>query len=303
MSCVSVIIPAYNKAAYTRQAVDSVLAQDYSSVELIVVDDGSTDETQEVLQSYGSRLIYVRKVNGGACSARNVGLSRATGEWVAFLDCDDLYRPKKISQSVAFLKSNPSYGFVYTAADFINREGQVVGQYDHARSRHTGWIYDHLLKGNMICNSTVVARRDIVMKAGGFDERFFMPADWDMWLRLARLAPAGYLAEYLSAYRVTDNYILNRLPQAYQEEHMMLEKQKTLAALSDGRMAQLLSDCDVRFAQAYYVKDDREQAKQLIKLAISRWPFHFKAWVMLFLMHFAGQWLSHELKRKIIRTT
>src|SRR5437016_5344550 len=120
MKKVSVIIPAYNKAEYTRRTVESVLAQTYPNVEIIVVDDGSKDETSNVMAEYGSRINYILKVNGGACSARNEGIRRATGEYVTFLDCDDLFYPEKLQKCVLHLEENSQFGFVYTAVHFID---------------------------------------------------------------------------------------------------------------------------------------------------------------------------------------
>ena len=107
MKKVSVIIPAYNKADLTVKTVQSVLSQTYVNIEIIVVDDGSTDDTKEKLLVFGDKINYIYKQNGGACSARNVGINCATGEYLALIDCDDIFYPDKISKSVECLEEKP----------------------------------------------------------------------------------------------------------------------------------------------------------------------------------------------------
>jgi glycosyltransferase involved in cell wall biosynthesis len=301
MSLVSVIIPAYNKSDYTCRTVDSVLAQTYPQIEIVVVDDGSTDDTRQRLEAYGGRIRYVYKKNGGACSARNEGIRQAKGEYLAFLDCDDLYLPAKIEHGVQYLQGHPEAGFVHTKAYTMDQHDKVVGVYERLAGRRDGWIADRLILGNFVCNSTVVARRSCVEKAGSFDESMFMPADWDMWLRLAEQAPAGYIDEPLTKYRITDNYVFKNLEKAQQEEEVVIRKYFA-RNLQAGRVEKkVLSNLHMRFSQCYVLKDDSRRVREELKQALAYNPWNIKAWIIRILNVTAHARLKAVLHRRILR--
>ncbi|MCU0920640.1 MAG: glycosyltransferase [Burkholderiaceae bacterium] len=186
---VSVVIPAYNAAWCVAKAVDSVLVQDFSPFELIVVDDGSTDATAEVLMAYGDRLRLVRQANGGLSNARNAGIRTARGEWVAFLDADDWWLPGKLSQQVAMMRQRPELGFCSTAARVEDPDGRLVNLWRCACWEGTFLV--HLFGSNADVagsGSAVMARRSLFERTGGFDESLSSLEDIDMWMRLAAVA-------------------------------------------------------------------------------------------------------------------
>jgi len=224
MKKVSVVIPAYNKVSLTIKAVESILSQSYKNIEIIVVDDGSTDDTRGSLVPYADKIKYAYKNNGGACSARNLGINLAQGEYIGLLDCDDSYLPEKIELSVKFLESHPDYGFVHSAAYFIDKEGNTLRTFSHRNSRRLGWIKKELVFRDFICNSTVVVRKSCFEKVGFFDEEIFTPGDWDMWLRLAENYKAGYIDKPLVSYRVASSYNLSHIEQMKEEEFKVLNK-------------------------------------------------------------------------------
>ncbi len=300
MKKVSVIIPAYNKAEYTRRTVDSVLAQTYPNIEIIVVDDGSKDRTAGVMAEYGSRINYFFKANGGACSARNEGILRAKGEYVTFLDCDDLYCPQKVARCVDYLEKNLRFGFVYSAVYFIDEKDSIVGLYDHPRSRE-GLIASRLILGNFICNSTVVVKKDILHRAGFFDETIFTPADWDMWLRLSRIAEAGYIRDPLIKYRVTDNYTFNRLEQARREEIVVLEKFFKTSPQDILLKNKAFSNFYMRFAQCAFIKDEMSGFWADGKASLKSCPWNARTYLMMMAALAAPGWLKKELEKKILR--
>ena len=302
MNKVSVIIPAYNKADYTALAIDSVLGQTYPDIEIIVVDDGSTDKTRERLAAYGQKIRYIYKENGGACSARNIGIREARGEYIALLDCDDLYAANKIELGVEYFQRHPGIGFIHTAAHFIDREGRTVGYYSHPKSRRQGSIAGQLILGNHICNSTVMVRRSCFEKVGLFDESIFTPADWDMWLRLAEHFQAGYINMPLTRYRVSDNYILNKLDLARQEEEKVVEnyfKRHPQASAIERR--RVLSFLHLRFAECYLIKDNPLRLKEEFKTAVDLYPWNLKTWALLVLYGCARPLLRNVLTKKILR--
>ena len=212
MPRVSVITPAYNVAAYVRDTVESVLAQTFRDFELIVVDDGSTDNTCAVLKPYADagQLTYIYQDNAERAVARNTGLRHATGEYLAFVDADDVWMPHKLQQQVDVLDAHPNVAIVYGAARYIDPQGQPVLYQGRAVDEETSTellIQDHsrrLVEGNTLCGggSCVLTRRGWVNQLGGFDTTLSYPEDWDMWVRLARLGPFAYIPAVLMSYRV-----------------------------------------------------------------------------------------------------
>lgn len=219
----SVIVPAYDMAAFTRQTVESLLAQDYPDLEIIVVDDGSKDDTPAVLESFGSRIRSLRQANGGACRARNHGFSVSRGEFVAFADCDDLWEPHKARRAVEYLQAHPEAGMVHSHTYWIDAAGRIVGPRSFP-ARPSGRIFPSLILGNQINNSTPVVRRTVFERAGGWDESIFIPADWDLWLRLARQAEVGFIPEVLSRSRLTSNFTGRHIELARREHLHVLGK-------------------------------------------------------------------------------
>lgn len=302
MNMVSVIIPAYNKADFTCRAVESVLNQTYKNIELIVVDDGSTDDTRQRLSVYADRIQYIYKDNGGACSARNLGMRHAKGDLIGFLDCDDMYAVNKVELGVEYLNSHPEAGFIHTAAYFIEREDQVVSTYSHRKSRHQGWISRRLIFGNYICNSTVMVRRSCLDTVGLFDESIFTPADWDLCLRLAERYRVGYINIPLTKYRVSDNYIFNRLELAQKEELVVVTNYcRRNSFVSERFKDRVLSYLHLRFAECYFIKDDEQRMNSEFRQAFALCPWNLKAFGLFFLFFFARRPLKTFLRSKVLR--
>ncbi|MFA7677230.1 MAG: glycosyltransferase [Candidatus Omnitrophota bacterium] len=282
MKKVSVIIPAYNKAELTVETVESVLAQTYGNTEIIVIDDGSTDNTKVKLEPYLDRIKYVYKKNGGACSARNLGISIARGQYIGLLDCDDLYLPEKIELSVNYLEDHPDFGFVHSAAYFIDEKGKILRTFSSGDNR-CSWIGKKLLLKNFICNSTVVAKKSCFEKSGVFDEEIFTPADWDMWLRLAENYKTGYIDKPLTMYRVSSAYILKNTELFKNEERKVLEKAfKRNNKLSRRLKGKIFANAHFRCAQNYILTDQFAKAKKEMFLSFCKNKFNlifFLIWV------------------------
>jgi len=300
MKKVSVVIPAYNKAELTIKTVESVLNQTYKNIEIIVVDDGSTDDTKSRLDPYADRIKYVFKKNGGACSARNLGIKLASGEYVGLLDCDDLYTTKKIELCVDYLEKHSDCGFVHTAAYFIDENDTILRFFSHYQSRHTGWIAKRLLQRNFICNSTIVARKLCFEKAGYFDETIFTPADWDMWLRLAENYKAGYINLPLTKYRISGSYILDHIEQYKTEELMVLEKAfKRSQALSLTFKNRAISNVHRRCAISYLLISKFEQARNEFIQSIHKNKFNLTSIILYIYFTIAKRHLSFVIKNKV----
>ncbi len=180
---VSVIIPTLNRAWAVGKAIDSVLFQDYPNFELILVDDGSRDQTQSLLSAYQSRIIYIHQPNQGVSAARNRGIAAASGDLIAFLDSDDYWLPGKLSEQVAFFKAHPEALICQTEEIWI-RNGRRV----NPRRRHkkpAGNIFIPSLELCLVSPSAVMAKKALFAEIGGFDEDLPACEDYDLWLRVS----------------------------------------------------------------------------------------------------------------------
>ncbi len=190
--CVSVIIPTYNRAGIIEEAVDSVLAQDYEDFELIVVDDGSTDNTSEVLVPYGDDVRVLFQENSGVSAARNRGIAEASGKLIAFLDSDDLWLPQKLSTQVEFFHQRPDALICQTEEVWVRNGIRVNPKQRHKKP--AGMIFEPSLELCLVSPSAVMIRRDLLDTTGYFDETLPACEDYDLWLRISSRFPV-YLIE------------------------------------------------------------------------------------------------------------
>lgn len=185
---VSVIITTYNRRRFLREAVLSVLKQDYQDRELIVVDDGSTDDSHNEVEDL--LVTYIRKENGGISSARNKGIEAARGEYVAFLDVDDLWKKNKLSTQISQMKAQ-DYSVSYTDEIWI-RNGKRLNQ-KMRHKKHSGRIFGYCLPLCIISPSSAIVRREIFEDVGLFDESLPVCEDYDMWLRVTARHPVLFI--------------------------------------------------------------------------------------------------------------
>jgi glycosyltransferase involved in cell wall biosynthesis len=180
---VSVIIPTHNRAGCLREAVDSVLAQEFRNFELIVVDDGSTDDTPRLLQEYGDAIRVLRQENRGVSAARNRGIAAARGALIAFLDSDDLWLPGKLDRQVEFFNSHADALICQTEELWV-RKGRRVNPGKRHRKRG-GMIFEPSLDLCLVSPSAVMVRRELFQRVGFFDESLPACEDYDLWLRVS----------------------------------------------------------------------------------------------------------------------
>lgn len=197
---ISVVIPTYNAARYVGAAVDSVLAQTFTDLEVLVVDDGSEDNTREVLAPYGQPVRYLYQENAGVSAARNLGIAKSRGRYVAFLDADDTWLPGKLELQRSALTCMPGVGACYSAHIVADEDLSPLGV--QRSPRRAGALEDLLFRGNVVGTpSTVIVERELLERVGGFDPAFSQCADWDMWVRVARHTEFAYIGEPLVTYR------------------------------------------------------------------------------------------------------
>ena len=180
---VSVIIPTYNRGWILQEAIDSVLDQDFSDYELIVVDDGSNDNTREILGAYGDRITVLRQPNRGVSAARNRGINEAAGQLIAFLDSDDLWLPGKLSTQVGFFEDNADAVINQTQEIWI-RNGQRVNP-KKKHHKFSGMIFERSLALCLVSPSAVMIKKSLFDIVGVFDEDLPACEDYDLWLRIS----------------------------------------------------------------------------------------------------------------------
>lgn len=207
MVSVSIIIPTYNRRNLIGKAIDSVLAQSWPDYELIIVDDGSTDATGEYIsRKYPDpRIHYYYQPNKGQNFARNLGLSKATGEFLCFLDSDDLWPDNKLEISLTAFQEHPDVDIVYGDEIIIDEQGNELGK--ERIKRYSGMVSAKLIVDNFVGMSAAMVRTDAVRKIGGMDEKIKVADDYSLWLRLSSSCRFYYLEEPLGYYRITSGQI------------------------------------------------------------------------------------------------
>lgn len=206
MPRVSVIIPAYNRADLIEETIESVLNQTYDDFEIIIVDDGSTDSTSEVVRRFNGPIRYLYQGNRGRSCARNKGFEISSGDYICFLDSDDVLNPRMLELQVSLLDSNTDLGFVYSDYQFINRARELLPKPEVFRTHplRRGRICRFLIYFDFIFPSTVLARRDCLNKAGLFDPSLDPAEDLDWVLRMTSLYETDYIPEKLCLVRKHD---------------------------------------------------------------------------------------------------
>lgn len=185
---VSIVMPTYNRSAYLKEAIESVLAQTFQDWELFVMDDGSTDQTEAIVRTYAQmdkRVCYLKQPNAGPCVARNTGLRHSTGKYVAFLDDDDRWLPNKLEMQVRVMESDLTIGFSYTRFQIYRKVGNTLEQSKLFPQSLAARFED--LMDNFIAPSSVMFRREVFDQAGEFDTRYRKCDDFDFWLRAGQI--------------------------------------------------------------------------------------------------------------------
>jgi glycosyltransferase involved in cell wall biosynthesis len=268
MAVVSVIIPTYNRVDFLKEAVDSVLDQAYPEVEVIVVDDGSTDGTPDLLARYGEAVRIIRQDNAGVSAARNAGIRRATGRLIALLDSDDLWLPGKLAAQTAFFDRHPESVICQTEELWVRR-GRRVNPGKRHRKR-AGWIFVPSLSLCLVSPSAVMLRRSLLDEVGLFDESLPACEDYDLWLRVARRHPIdlietplivkrGGRPDQLSAAPGLDRYRIQSILK-------ILEGEDLPADYREAAITVLVEKCRI-YANGCFKRGRRDEGRRCMALA------------------------------------
>lgn len=211
MPKITVILPSHNCERYVKQTIDSVLNQTFKDLELIVVDDGSSDRTREIVSSYGFPVRLIAQANAGVCVARNRGIREAVGEFICLMDHDDYWFPGKLARQISTFRENPPAGVV--CSTFIRWHAARDGQFpnpdsfaiadipDEINPDYSGWVYHQFLLDCWMLASSAMFRAEVFRHCGMFDETLPYSEDWDLWLRIAREYPMIQLNRPATLYR------------------------------------------------------------------------------------------------------
>ncbi|MES2946962.1 MAG: glycosyltransferase [Pseudomonadota bacterium] len=208
---VSVVIPSYNSESYIRETLDSILAQTFRDFEILVVDDGSTDHTRDLVSAYGAPVRLITQQNAGVCAARNHGIQQARGQYICLVDHDDYWFPHKLSGQLEQLQTHPEVGVVFSwfhywepdsDGHFPTPSSIDLSHYpDGVSEKYSGWIYHQFLLDCWMQTSTATFRREVFDRCGTFDESLPYSEDWDLWIRISREYPFLMLERPDTLYR------------------------------------------------------------------------------------------------------
>jgi len=272
---ISVIIPTYNHANYLKHAIDSVLDQTYPNIEIVIVDDGSTDNTDQVVAEYGDAVVCIKQNNQGLSAARNTGIRAATGDYIALLDADDTWLPSYLVTVAACLDSDPDLGAVHSGFYFVDEHGDRLPQLG-MDTVPDDQMYDRLLDGEFFIPSSVLTRRACFSSVGLFDEQLRASEDWDMWLRVAHDYRFAGISEPLVNYRIHGKN-MSADPE-YMLQYQLLVVNKLFGSPGDCTETGL-SECKKAYAavyryaaQGFFGRGDQIQGQHFLHLALETNP-------------------------------
>jgi glycosyltransferase involved in cell wall biosynthesis len=286
---VSLVIATFNHARFLGDALDSAVAQTLRDVEIVVVDDGSTDDTPAVLARYGDRIRVIRQPNRGLAAARNAGLAAARGTYVSFLDADDVLMPTKLAAQAAILDRAPTVGWTYCD---VLIETVATGAAMPASERFgygarmlEGWLFPELIHGNFIPAIAPLVRRTVLDAAGGFDERLTALEDWDLWLRLSLIAEARYSPAVLVRYRVHPGGMSEDRARMDQNRFRVLDKLcHARPAAVEGLGAagrRIIADTHNWLGKEAYARGDWTEARRRFAASLATVPWQRQAPMLL----------------------
>ncbi|MCW5892635.1 MAG: glycosyltransferase [bacterium] len=271
---VSVLVPCHNGARYLGEALDSALGQTHGDVEILVADDGSTDTSAAVARAYGPRVRCLAQENRGPSAARNLALGASTGEYVALLDADDRFHPRKLARQVELLAARPDAGAAYCGWRFIDADGDELPE--RGWPRVEGDLLPQLLLGNLFHPVSVVLRREVVERAGGFDERWRVNEDWALFLEASRQGARWVCVdEALCDYRLHPGQSHQRLALVHAVALEILERffaDPTLPAALRRLEPEAYEQADLRAAAEFYAADAQVDGDRALARAITRRP-------------------------------
>lgn len=284
MPAVSVIMAAYNHGAFIPAAIESVLAQTMPDLELLVVDDGSTDATPDAVRPYlaDPRVRYFRQENRGQAAAKNHGIARSTGDFVAFLDADDVWLPRKLERQLPLFDA-PRVGVVHSQREVIDARGKI--RPTPRRKLPHGDVLNQLFVDNFVCFSSAVVRRTCFEARGVFDERFRVGIDYELWLRMAAKFLFRHVDEPLTLYRTGHGQLSDRkderLATAFSIMNHCLGNPEIRARLDPGAIRRAYAMTHASTAHHLLARGETRQARASLYASLRYLPCQLTAYKLL----------------------
>ena len=276
---VSVVIPCYNSASTLRETLDSALGQTYGNVQIIAINDGSTDETGDILTAYGDRITVLSQQNAGQTVAKINAIVQATGDYIAFLDSDDLWDAAKISRQVALMESSPETGLCYTAGHVIDGSGARMSAF-FASPTHRGNCFEELLLQNDIVASSVMVRREALDRLGVFDAELRACENWELWTRIASEYLVDCVDEPLTFYRKHGGNMSSKIGHMREYRLQVVAKNEVRYAGRSAKIDRVLQlayhRAHISFGKVYLGQLSLAEARAELSRAIRRRPFDLR---------------------------
>ena len=275
MAAVTVLIPTYNRADMILPALEGVWDQTHTDYDVVVVDDGSTDNTEQILQPVMSRIRYIKKENGGPSSSRNVGLSHIDSDYVAFLDSDDRWEPTHLEMILKKFQEQPDLGLITTSRIEMPKG---IPRPRLPASSIDGDLFPLLFERNFITTSGTVVRRECFNKVGMFNEDLMQVGDYDMWLRIARAYPIAFIKELRVRYGVhAHNISKNELRHKHCQKKVLeanYDAQRVAPKIFHIRLAEVLKN----MGRIYLQQAERRRARQCFTDSLRIRPMRIRVW-------------------------
>ncbi len=296
---ISVIIPTYNSAKYICEAIDSVLCQSYSDYEIIVIDDGSTDDTKTIIETCYPAVKYFYKKNSGVSAARNLGISMAKGEFIAFLDADDRWLSQKLEKQTALFMEDETLGLVFTENSFFN--GLDISEFsaDKKNRLMRGDIVKNIFLNSYVVTSTVMVRKSVFDHVGFFEEELSVAEDDNMWMRIGMKYGIALLDEQHAQYRITGGSLSSDFAAIVIGVTRHIEILRTRYPAMYARLGPLAirkKYADLYFSEAYQDFNQGEYAASRFRFMDSymNYPFRPKS-----LLYFLSTYLPSQMIERI----
>jgi glycosyltransferase involved in cell wall biosynthesis len=275
-------MPSYNRERHVAEALDSALSQGFEGLEVVVVDDGSTDGTRAVLERYGDRVRTEFRANAGQSAAVNRAVELARGEYVALIDNDDAWLPGKLARQIPLLDADPGAAILYAALEMMDGEGRTIPDPRPPRRTPSGEVLGDLCDENFLRTPTVIFRRALFIEAGGYDAALRYTNDWDMWLRLATGRRVLRDPTVSARYRLHGTQLVkNRLPLAEERvrvlERHLLRIERDAPAVA-GRARRALARRCLKLARLRLRAGNPDEARRLAARALGLAPGLRPAW-------------------------
>ena len=280
---VSVVLPTYNCARFLPESVGAVLSQTYTHYEVIVVDDGSTDNTKDVLNPFMQKIRYIKlEQNKGLPVARNTGIQSARGKYVAFIDADDLWLPEKLQTDIEYFETHPEVSMVYSKHINIDEKGRVVNG-SVKKQLPSGNVFTQLFsEQNFVIASSVVVRKNVFETTGLFDEQLFNCQDWDLWLRIAFHFQVAGINKPLVKYRHNPHSLSKNRNNVLKYQKIVIDKiynkfKDKENGINEKLYKKRLASHYAKVGRYYLRTEDKNRANENFGLSLKNAPLNFRS--------------------------